>query len=139
PPLLPTHAWFHPGRGRRACFPPSPFCRPPAPAPRGPRVFPSPPPPVFPPPWWPFLPVAPARRSASSDGTPRDSYPSSMCSAWRFCLSVYLSLSPRGISPLLPRFGRNPDAKPKRGANKPHRPSPDGGRTSRRIFGDQLS
>ena len=41
--------------------------------------------------------VAHARRSASRSGTPRSSYPSSMCSAWRFCLSVYALLSPRGI------------------------------------------
>src|SRR5215813_13795312 len=32
--------------------------------------------------------VAQARRSASSSGTPRFSYPSSICSAWRFCFSV---------------------------------------------------
>src|ERR1700757_3931620 len=34
-----------------------------------------------------LLTVAQARRSASFSPTPRSSYPSSMCSAWRFCLS----------------------------------------------------
>jgi hypothetical protein len=49
------------------------------------------PPPVL------LLTVAQARRSASPSGTPRFSYPSSMCSACRFCFSVYFDLSPRGV------------------------------------------
>src|SRR5262245_44336205 len=62
--------------------------------------LPTPDPPFLPPPVVAFT-VAQARRSASSSGTPRSSYPSSMCSAIRFCLSVYLDLSPRGIGRLL--------------------------------------
>src|SRR5438445_11902016 len=57
----------------------------------------NPPPPGFSPPPCTLFTVAHARRSASSSGSPRSSYPSSMCSAWRFCLSVYRRLSPRGI------------------------------------------
>ena len=49
--------------------------------------FPRPEPLFFPPPVSLFT-VAQARRSASSRPTPRFSYPSSMCSAWRFCLDV---------------------------------------------------
>src|SRR5262249_33814479 len=45
-----------------------------------------------------LLTVAQARRSASPSGTPRPSYPSAMCSAFRFCLSVYFDLSPRGMA-----------------------------------------
>src|SRR4029078_8518266 len=44
--------------------------------------------PLFSPPWSILLTVAHARRSASPSETPRSSYPSSMCSACRFCLSV---------------------------------------------------
>src|SRR5689334_10435446 len=47
--------------------------------------FPRPCPLFFPPPVS-LLTVAQARRSASPLDTPRFSYPSSMCSAWRFCL-----------------------------------------------------
>src|SRR5581483_2255731 len=47
--------------------------------------------------------VAHARLSASFLETPFFSYPSSMCSALRFCLSVYFPLSPLGIAlPSLP-------------------------------------
>jgi hypothetical protein len=49
--------------------------------------FPRPAPLFFPPPVSLFT-VAQARRSASSRPTPRSSYPSSMCSAMRFCLDV---------------------------------------------------
>ena len=49
--------------------------------------FPRPEPLFFPPPVSLFT-VAQARRSASSRPTPRSSYPSSMCSAMRFCLDV---------------------------------------------------
>src|SRR5438067_616954 len=63
-------------------------------------AFPYPPPPRFSPPPWTLLTVAHARRSASPSGTPCSSYPSSMCSAWRFCLSVYLTLLPRGMEDL---------------------------------------
>src|SRR5262249_24264872 len=42
--------------------------------------------------------VAQARRFASFAGVPRSSYPSAMCSALRFCLSVYFDLSPLAIS-----------------------------------------
>jgi hypothetical protein len=45
-----------------------------------------------------LLTVAQARRSASSFFTPRFSYPFSISSALRFCLSVYADLSPRGMS-----------------------------------------
>src|SRR5689334_18353106 len=45
--------------------------------------------------------VAQARRSASFSGTPRSSYPASIWRAWRFCLSVYFALSPRGMTALL--------------------------------------
>src|SRR5690606_15492781 len=41
--------------------------------------------------------VAQARASASSSDTQRSSQLSSMCSAWRFCLSEYADLSPRGM------------------------------------------
>ena len=58
--------------------------------------FPRPDPLFFPPPVSLFT-VAQARRSASRRETPRFSYPSSICSAWRFCLLVYEDLSPRGI------------------------------------------
>jgi hypothetical protein len=44
--------------------------------------------PLFLPPLSSLFTVAQARRSASRRDTPRDSYPSSMCSARRFCLSV---------------------------------------------------
>src|SRR5262249_50381836 len=44
-----------------------------------------------------LFPVAQARRLASDSGTPRSSYPSAMCSALRFCLSVYFDLSPLGM------------------------------------------
>ena len=44
--------------------------------------------PLFLPPPVSLLTVAQARRSASSLDVPRFSYPSSMCSAIRFCLSV---------------------------------------------------
>jgi hypothetical protein len=47
--------------------------------------FPRPDPLFFPPPVSLFT-VAQARRSASFRETPRFSYPSSICSAWRFCL-----------------------------------------------------
>src|SRR5687767_14563201 len=60
-------------------------------------VFPRPLPDFLPPPLSLFT-VAHARRSASFSDTPRFSYPSSMCSAWRFCLSVYAPLSPLGIN-----------------------------------------
>jgi hypothetical protein len=40
------------------------------------------------PPWVSLLTVAQARRAASFEDVPRFSYPSSMCSARRFCLSV---------------------------------------------------
>jgi len=50
-------------------------------------VFPRPEPLFLPPPVS-LLTVAQARRSASSLEVPRSSYPSSMCSAIRFCLSV---------------------------------------------------
>jgi len=49
--------------------------------------FPRPDPLFFPPPVSLFT-VAQARRSASRRETPRFSYPSSICSAWRFCLLV---------------------------------------------------
>lgn len=58
------------------------------------RLLPEPP--FLPPPSC-LLTVAQARRSASFVETPRFSYPSSMCSALRFCLAVYLDLSPRGM------------------------------------------
>jgi len=58
--------------------------------------FPRPDPLFFPPPSSLFT-VAQARRSASRRETPRFSYPSSMCSAFRFCLLVYDDLSPRGM------------------------------------------
>jgi hypothetical protein len=58
--------------------------------------FPRPEPLFLPPPVSLFT-VAQARRSASPRETPRFSYPSSICSAWRFCLLVYEDLSPRGI------------------------------------------
>src|ERR1041384_6349375 len=50
-----------------------------------------------------LLTVAQARLFASFFETPLSSYPSSMCSALRFCLSVYFPLSPCGIdySPLV--------------------------------------
>ena len=60
------------------------------------RFFPRPEPLFLPPPVSLFT-VAQARRAASPRETPRSSYPSSMCSAWRFCLLVYDDLSPRGI------------------------------------------
>lgn len=44
--------------------------------------------PLFLPPPSSLFTVAQARRSASRRDTPRFSYPSSMCSAFRFCLSV---------------------------------------------------
>jgi hypothetical protein len=44
-----------------------------------------------------LLTVAHARRAASPELTPRPSYESSMCSARRFCLLVYLALLPRGM------------------------------------------
>jgi hypothetical protein len=47
--------------------------------------FPRPDPLFFPPPVSLFT-VAQARRSASFRDAPRFSYPSSICSAWRFCL-----------------------------------------------------
>ena len=47
--------------------------------------FPLPEPLFLPPPVSLFT-VAQARRSASFRDTPRFSYPSSICSAWRFCL-----------------------------------------------------
>ncbi len=53
--------------------------------------------PLFLPPPSSSLTVAHARRAASRRETPRFSYPSSMCSALRFCLLVYDDLSPRGI------------------------------------------
>jgi hypothetical protein len=49
--------------------------------------FPRPEPLFFPPPVSLFT-VAQARRSASFRDAPRFSYPSSICSAWRFCLLV---------------------------------------------------
>ncbi|WP_437570610.1 hypothetical protein [Sorangium sp. So ce542] len=49
--------------------------------------LPTPEPDFFPPPVI-LLTVAQARRSASPSDKPRFSYPSSMCSACRFCLSV---------------------------------------------------
>jgi hypothetical protein len=49
--------------------------------------LPRPDPLFFPPPVSLFT-VAQARRSASPRDTPRFSYPSSICSAWRFCLFV---------------------------------------------------
>jgi hypothetical protein len=60
------------------------------------RFFPRPEPLFLPPPVSLFT-VAQARRAASPRETPRSSYPSSMCSAWRFCLLVYDDLSPRGM------------------------------------------
>src|SRR5688572_20733668 len=48
--------------------------------------------------------VAHARRSASSSGTPRASYPRSIWRALRFCLSVYFDLSPRGMTFPPPRL-----------------------------------
>jgi hypothetical protein len=44
--------------------------------------------PLFLPPSVSLFTVAQARRSASPRETPRFSYPSSICSAWRFCLFV---------------------------------------------------
>lgn len=44
--------------------------------------------------------VAQARFSAVFLDTPFFSYPSSMCSAWRFCLLEYEDLSPRGMTRL---------------------------------------
>jgi hypothetical protein len=58
--------------------------------------LPRPDPLCFPPPSSLFT-VAQARRSASRRETPRFSYPSSICSAFRFCLLVYDDLSPRGM------------------------------------------
>ena len=58
--------------------------------------FPRPEPECFPPPSILFT-VAHALFSASGSGTPCCSYPCSMCSAFRFCLFVYLDLSPLGI------------------------------------------
>src|SRR5262249_36884875 len=55
------------------------------------------PPPDFSPPPLSLFTVAEARRFASFAGVPRSSYPSSMCSARRFCLSLYELLSPRGM------------------------------------------
>src|SRR4051812_46344482 len=49
--------------------------------------------PLFLPPPVSLLTVAHARCSATFFGVPRFSYPSSMCSACRFCLSVYADLS----------------------------------------------
>jgi hypothetical protein len=68
-----------------------PFCA-------GPFIVgsPLPDPPFLPPPVI-LLTVAQARRSASFSGTPRFSYPSSMCSAWRFCFSEYAVFSPLGM------------------------------------------
>jgi hypothetical protein len=45
--------------------------------------------------------VAQAMRSAVPSLAPRSRSLSSMCSAWRFCLSVYADLSPRGMTVLL--------------------------------------
>jgi hypothetical protein len=64
-----------------------------------PLFFFEPDPPFFPPPSC-LLTVAHARRSASLSDTPRFSYPSSICSALRFCFAVYFDLSPCGISGL---------------------------------------
>src|SRR5213078_4627077 len=58
--------------------------------------FPRPDPLFFPPPVSLFT-VAQARRSASLLDVPRFSYPSSMCSALRFCLLEYFALLPRAI------------------------------------------
>src|SRR5262245_15118398 len=49
-------------------------------------VFLPRPDPLFLPPPVILFTVAQARRAASSSGTPRFSYPSLMCLAWRFCL-----------------------------------------------------
>ena len=77
-----------------------PPLRPPVRAGSGFDFFPRPDPLFLPPPEI-LLTVAQARRSASFLGTPRSSYPSSICSAWRFCLAVYFNLSPRGMMSLL--------------------------------------
>jgi len=45
--------------------------------------------------------VAQAMRSAVPSLAPRSRSLSSMCSAWRFCFSVYADLSPRGMTVLL--------------------------------------
>jgi hypothetical protein len=45
--------------------------------------------------------VAQAMRSAVPSLAPRSRSLSSMCSAWRFCFSVYADLSPRGMTILL--------------------------------------
>jgi hypothetical protein len=55
-------------------------------------VFPRPEP-LFFPPCVDLFTVAQARAFAVFFETPRFSYPSSMCPAWRFCLSVYLLLA----------------------------------------------
>jgi hypothetical protein len=59
-------------------------------------AWPRPEPDFFPPPLSLFT-VAHARPSAVFVLTPRFSYPSAMCSAFRFCLSVYFDFSPRGM------------------------------------------
>src|SRR3954464_9960879 len=53
--------------------------------------------PLFLPPLSLLFTVAQARRSASFLLVPRFSYPSSMCSAFRFCFDVYFFLLPRAI------------------------------------------
>jgi hypothetical protein len=58
----------------------------------------APDPPFFSPPPVSLLTVAQALRAASFSPSPRSSYPSSMCSAIRFCFSVYLSLLPLAIN-----------------------------------------
>lgn len=57
----------------------------------------DPEPPFFPPPVC-LLTVAQARRFASPSDVPLCSYPSSISFAIRFCLSVYLDLSPRAMT-----------------------------------------
>ena len=51
-------------------------------------VFLPRPDPLFLPPPVSLFTVAHARRAASFRDSPRSSYPSSMCRAWRFCLDV---------------------------------------------------
>src|SRR5690349_17413035 len=53
--------------------------------------------PLFLPPPLSLFTVAQARRAASFEPVPRFSYPSSMCSALRFCLLVYFDLLPRAM------------------------------------------
>ena len=63
--------------------------------------LPYPEPPGFSPPPCALFTVDQARRAAVLALMPRRSYPSSICSAWRFCFSVYCDLSPRGMISIL--------------------------------------